>query len=158
MGLDIRSKNGLHLRMGYGDFHWMRGEVLETMHRGFGTFYEWSTAGYSGNLWGIKCNYTEATEDEGRVYDFPFDIRPAAFSSTCNELLGTWMKENGFSFAWRHFFCHSDFGGKLTASQCKRLIKDLDRMPSPSKYGIVFAAFYRIVCKAAEQNETLYFS
>lgn len=149
MGMDIRSKSGLHLKMGYGTFHFMRGELLEQMCKGFGNFYEWADS--NGSLAGIECRYNNDT----RELQLPYKTGRLSFTMACNELLSTWLKANGLGFAWRHLFCHSDCDGGWTPNHVKRLVKDLYRMNGGINYGKEFLEFRQLFHKAAERNEGL---
>lgn len=151
MACDIRSKSGLNLHMGYGTFHWMRGECLEQMCKGFGNFYEWACFGNSGLLSGIEVKYT----DDGAEYQLPWKSSAREFGDACYVMLENWLKANGFGFAWRHFFLHCDCGGGWTAKQCKRLVKDLDRMSPGERGRDAFIAFREIFREAAKRNEGL---
>lgn len=147
--MDIRSKSGLHLKMGYGAFHFMRGELLDQMCRGFGNFYVWASS--NDPLAGIECRYNNDTPE----LQLPYKTGSLSFTMACNELLATWLKANGFGFAWRHFFCHGDCGGGWTPNQVKRLCKDLDRMQCGMNYGKEFLELRQLFRKAAERNEGL---
>ena len=149
MGMDIRSKSGLHLKMGYGAFHFMKGELLENMCKGFGNFYEWAAS--NGPLAGIECRYNKDTPE----LQLPYKTGRMAFTTACNELLATWLKANGLGFAWKHLFCHCDCGGGWTKNQVKRLCKDLDRMNGGMNYGNEFMEFRQLFHNASENNEGL---
>ena len=149
MAMDIRSKSGLHLEMGYGTFYFMRVSVLENMVKGFGNFYQWSNP--DGPLYGIECRY----HDDIPVLQLPCETSRLQFSTACNELLSTWLKAHGFGFAWRNFFCHSDCGGGWTPNQVKRLCKDLDRMRCSISHSHEFDQLRSIFHQAASRKEGL---
>lgn len=151
MACDITSKSGLYLHMGYGTFHWMRGECLEQICKGFGNFYEWACWMNSRVLPGIEIKYT----DDGAELQLPWKSSAHELGNACNVMLETFLKANGFGFAWRHFFCHSDCDGGWTAKQCKRLVKDLDMITPGERGRDAFIAFREVVREAAKRNEGL---
>lgn len=65
---------------------------------------------------------------------------------------------NGWRAFWTLLICHSDCDGKLTAKQCKQLIKDLDRIEPSPQHSELFKEFRELVREAGKRNETLFFS
>ena len=149
MAMEIVSKSGLHLNMGYGTFYFMRVDILENMFNGFGNFYQWCNT--NGPLAGIECRYN----DDIPVLQLPCSTGRIEFSTSCNELLSTWLKSHEFGFAWRHLFCHSDCGGGWTPNQVNRLCKDLSRMRCGNRFCHEFDGFRAIFYKAASRKEGL---
>lgn len=153
MGLVIYSKSGLKFRTNYSAFHWMRVELLGEMRRGFDLLYQWAGTHSDTLPIGLEGSYAEARKE----YLLALGVPQSNFSRTCAELLEGWMKSHGLGYAWKHFFCHSDCDGKLTAKQCKRLIQDLDVIIPGTTFELEYREFRELVRSAAERNETLFF-
>ena len=161
MALDIRSKSGLHFHIGYGGFMYMRNALMESLLPGFGAIHWWAVCSQ-----GITIPYLaeKGWNDEKDTMEYEISrvtkATPRQFCECCNELLYTWCKANKLTALWDLLICHSDCGGKLTASQCRRLIKNLDLFsPDDSDtYKNEFLAFRELVRSAANNNETLFFS
>lgn len=149
MALDIRSKSGLNFHIGYGQFTFMRQECCNQILKGSAAIHEWASMG-DCYLRGIKM------DKEGK-YDIPFDVSKDDFVTVCNVLLAHYFMSNGWKAFWTLLACHSDCDGKLTAKQCQRLVKDLDRIEPGPIWGDKFKEFREIVRNAAERNETLFF-
>lgn len=161
MGLDIRSKSGIHFHIGYGGFMYMRNALMESLLPGFGAIHWWAVfsrgstipylaeKGWNGEKGAMEYEISSVTK-----------ATPRQFGECCNELLYTWCKANKLTALWDILICHSDCDGKITASQCRRLIKNLDQFsPDDSDtYKNEFLAFRELVRSAANNNETLFFS
>lgn len=139
----------------------MRNALMESLCPGFGALHWWAVNCHGGHMpflkekgWNEKTNMME--------YEISLITKatPRQFGECCNELLYTWCKANKMTALWDFLICHSDCGGTLTASQCRRLIKNLDQFsPDDSDtYKNEFLAFRELVRSAANNNETLYFS
>lgn len=150
MGLDIRSKSGLHFHSGYSTFTFMRQECCNQILKGSAAIHEWASIG-DCYLCGIEKN------KEGE-YDLPLGVSKKDFVNACNILLAHYFISNGWKAFWTLLVCHSDCDGKLTAKQCQRLIKDLDRIEPGPNFGENFKAFRELVREAVNRNETLFFS
>ena len=151
MGLDIHSKSGLCFHSGYGHFTFMRQECCDQILKGSAAIHEWASRG-DCYLWGIKY------DGEKRKYYIPFDVSKNDFVTACNVLLAHYFMSNGWRAFWTLLVCHSDCGGKLTAKQCQRLVKDLDRIEPGPRFGEKFKEFRELVREAGKRNETLFFS
>lgn len=149
MGLDISSNSGLSFSSGYGTFTFMRQECCNQILKGSAAIHEWASRG-SMFLWGVK------RKDEGG-YDLPAGISSDDFVEVCNILLAHYFMSNGWRAFWTLFICHSDCDGKLTAKQCQRLAKDLNRIEPGPLYGEKFKEFRELVREAGKRNETLFF-
>ncbi len=70
-----------------------------------------------------------------------------------------WFKQHKMTAFWDLLICHSDCGGKLTAKQCSRLLKDLDRInvDDSAPWKEQYLKFYDVLKEAANRNETLFF-
>ena len=154
MGLDISSKSGLSFYIGYGGYFFMRCKVLDAIQPGLGLMYDWSTSSDGGMpLHGIEEKY-----DDKDVPRLAYGTSRSEFAKTCGDLLWCWLNNAGYKALARHFIYHSDCDGKLTATQCKRLVKDFDKIVNPPKgYEDKFAEFRKLVKTAADRNETLFF-
>lgn len=150
MGLDIHSKSGLHFHSSYGTFTFMRQECCNQILKGSAAIHEWASIG-DCYLRGIKMN------EEGK-YELPLGVSKKDFVNVCNILLAHYFMSNGWKAFWTLLVCHSDCDGKLTARQCQRLVKELDRIEPGPNYGENFKAFRELVREAGKRNETLFFS
>ncbi len=150
MGLDIRSKSGLHFHIGYGQFTFMRMECCNQILPGLGQFYEWTTNPF-GCLRGMERN-------ADFKYELLCDATVKDFQDACCQLLATYLNQRGmFKDMWSLLICHSDCEGKLTAKQCGRLVADLDRIEPGPIMGEKFKEFRNLLHEASKRNETLYF-
>lgn len=149
MILDIHSKSGLHFHIGYGQFTFMRQECCNQILAGSAAIHEWASIG-DCFLSGIKLA-------EDGTYDIPFGVAKKDFVTACNILLAHYFMSNGWRAFWTLLVCHSDCDGKLTAKQCQRLVKDLDRIEPGPRFGEKFKEFRELVREAARRNETLRF-
>lgn len=160
MSLDIHSKSGLRFHIGYGEFMFMRNALMEALRPGFGALHWWA----------VFCNdrvmpfitekgWNEKTDTMEYETSIVTKATPKQFGECCSEVLWSWCKAHRLTALWDLLICHSDCGGKLTASQCRRLVKDLD-MFSPDdsdRYKEKFLEFRELVRAAADRNETLFF-
>ena len=147
MGLDISSKSGLAFHIGYGGFFFMRAECVNQIMPGMGNLYVW-TSGRS--LLGIE-------RDKNDQLDLPCPAKAGEFANACGNALVEFLHARKFDALTRHLLCHSDCDGKLTASQCRRLARDLDRITPGPTWGTKFEEFRKLVHEAADSNETLFF-
>lgn len=153
MGLDISSKSGLSFHIGYFGFYGMRLGVLNSIQDGLGLMFDWSCSLSGRPLMGIEEKYDD--EGEPRLVD---GTKRRDFAQMCNNLLWCWLHTAGYKALARHFIFHSDCDGNLTATQCKRLVKDFDKIViSPKGFEDKFAEFRKLVKTAADRNETLFF-
>jgi len=157
MGLDIfmGHKNVYH--SGYGAFTFMRQECLEQILPGLGAFYEWATFPFST----LRCIERKRDEHHREIYgeyDIPCGSTKEQFSRACWALLSTFLEKNGFKNFRDLLLCHSDCDGHLTAKQCERLLKDLERIKPGPRFGSFFEQFRNAVREAAKCGKRLEFS
>ena len=149
MALDIRSKSGLHYHIRYSQFTFMRQECCNQILKGSAAIHEWASIG-DIFLSGIK-------KKQDGEYDIPSGVSRNDFVTVCNVLLAHYFMSNGWKAFWELLACHSDCDGELTAKQCQRLVKDLDRIEPGPIWGDKFREFRELVRESAKRNETLIF-
>ena len=134
----------------------MRQECLEQILPGLGAFYEWASFPFQ-TLTGIERKRNEHNR-ETMEYNIPCGSTKDQFSKTCWELLATYLEKHRFKNLRDLLLCHSDCDGHLTAKQCERLLKDLDRIAPGPRYGSFFEQFRNAVRNAAKSGKRLEFS
>ena len=161
MGLDIHSKSGLHFHIGYTGFMVMRNRLMESLCPGFGALHWWAV---NSRYATIPYLSEKGWNDKTNAMEYEFSIvtkaTPEEFAACCSQVLYAWCKANKLTAFWDLLICHSDCGGKLTAKQCSRLVKDLDKfeVTESDRWEDSFKEFRKVVREAANRNETLFFS
>lgn len=161
MALDIYSKSGLSFHIGYSGFMFMRNALMESLCPGFGALHWWAVNCHDGYMPFLK---QKGWNTEANKMDYEISLvtqsSPEQFGRCCSEVLYSWCKANNLTALWDLLICHSDCDGKLTAKQCRRLIKDLDKfsVDDSDRFKEDFLRFREIVRSAAINNETLFFS
>ena len=159
MGLDIHSKSGLHFHIGYSGFMFMRNALMESLLPGFGALHWWAVFSRDTTIpYLTKKGWNEETHTMEYEFSTVTKATPRQFGRCCNDVLWAWCKVNKMTAFWDLLICHSDCDGKLTAKQCRRLVKDLDKFkPEGTVWESTFLEFREVVREAAKRNETLFF-
>ena len=157
MGLDIYMGDKHVYHSSYGAFTFMRQECLEQILPGLGAIHEWASFPFS-MLRGIESKRDEQHREILGEYEIPCGSTKEQFSNACWILLSTYLEKTGFKNFRDLLICHSDCDGHLTAKQCERLLKDLDRITPGPRFGSFFEHFRNAVREAARCGKRLEFS
>ena len=160
MGLDIRSKSGLHFHIGYSGFMFLRNSLIDCVLPGFGALHWWAV-----NCSQHSMPFLAEKGWNNKVDTMEYEISavtkatPRQFGLCCDKVLYAWFKVHKMTAFWDLLICHSDCGGKLTPKQCSRLLKDLDRIKvdDSAPWKEQYLKFYNVLKEAANRNETLFF-
>ena len=157
MGLDICVGDERVYHSSYSTFTFMRQECLEQILPGLGAIYEWAIFPPQ-QLRGIEYKRDKEYRQIVGEYNIPGGSNKYQFSKACWVLLSIFLEKTWFKNFRDLLILHSDCEGHLTAKQCERLLKDLERIAPGPNFGYAFEQFRDACRKAAKSGKRLEFS